>query len=95
MQAEEDKSSHLQMVFNIGVLKLSQHSQEKSCVGVLNNWCFPVKIVKFLRKPFSQYTSGQLLLNRLLVLANLVSAFRLRELIRYYVIRYYKRKFSL
>ena len=43
-----------------------------------------MNIAKFLKTPFLQNTSERLVLNRLLVFANLVNAFRLRELIRYY-----------
>ena len=51
------------------VLEISQNSQENACARVsllkkrLWHRCFPVNFVKFLRTPFLQNTSGQLLLN--------------------------------
>ena len=50
-------------------LKISQNSQENTCARVsflkkrLWHRCFPVNFVKFLRAPFLQNTSEQLLLN--------------------------------
>ena len=51
-------------------LEISQNSQEKTCAGdsFLKNslWprCFPVNFAKFLRTPFSQNSSGWLLMLR-------------------------------
>ena len=54
------------MCYIIGVLKISQYSQENACLGSslerLQHGCFPVKYAKLLSTPFFTEQTGWLLL---------------------------------